>query len=128
MDCAFVWQVAQQLQRDERLVVMERTNLRHLTAADLRGPRPELVTLDLSFISVLTVLPAVVALLAPAAELVSLIKPQFEARQAQVMLQPRCQMVRPAVAAKEAWTVMHYARLHIRVHCVPGVLAGAFHD
>ena len=86
--------MAQQLQRDARLLVMERTNLRHLTAANLRGPRPDLVTLDLSFISVLTVLPAVVALLAPAAELVSLIKPQFEARQEQVMLQPCCQIGR----------------------------------
>lgn len=76
--------MAQQLQRDGRLVVMERTNLRHLTAADLGGPLPELVTLDLSFISVLTVLPAVAALMAPAAQLVSLIKPQFEARQEQV--------------------------------------------
>lgn len=77
-------QVAEQLRRDPRLLVMERTNLRHLTAADLQGPRPDLVTLDLSFISVLTVLPAVAALMAPAAELVSLIKPQFEARREQV--------------------------------------------
>lgn len=82
--CRVSQQVADQLRRDPRLVVMERTNLRHLTPPDLGGPPPDLVTLDLSFISVLTVLPAVAALMAPAAELVSLIKPQFEARREQV--------------------------------------------
>lgn len=42
-------QVADALRRDPRLLVMERNNLRHLTAADLPA-RPQLVTLDLSFI------------------------------------------------------------------------------
>ena len=56
------------------------------TSAETR-PSPahtQVVTLDLSFISVLAVLPAVAALMAPSAQLVSLIKPQFEARREEV--------------------------------------------
>jgi 23S rRNA (cytidine1920-2'-O)/16S rRNA (cytidine1409-2'-O)-methyltransferase len=56
---------------------MDRTNLRSLTA--LPGPAPDLVTLDLSFISLRLVIPAVVRLVAPSgADLVALFKPQFE--------------------------------------------------
>jgi 23S rRNA (cytidine1920-2'-O)/16S rRNA (cytidine1409-2'-O)-methyltransferase len=56
---------------------MDRTNLRSL--ATLPGPPPDLVTLDLSFISLRLVIPAVVRLVAPAgADLVALFKPQFE--------------------------------------------------
>mmetsp|Transcript_22711 Transcript_22711/g.73919 ORF Transcript_22711/g.73919 Transcript_22711/m.73919 type:complete len:311 (+) Transcript_22711:397-1329(+) len=74
-------QVADKVRLDERVVVMERTNLRHLDAL----PEPvDVVTLDLSFISVLKVMPAVRPLMAPGAALVLLIKPQFEARREQV--------------------------------------------
>ena len=69
-------QVHESIAHDDRVIVMERTNLRHLTSL------PEqigLVTLDLSFISLLTVMPAVTRLLAPKAYVVCLIKPQFEA-------------------------------------------------
>ena len=60
---------------DPRVVVMDRTNLRHLT--ELPGESPSVVTLDLSFISLRAVMPAV-ARLAPGAEVVALFKPQFE--------------------------------------------------
>jgi 23S rRNA (cytidine1920-2'-O)/16S rRNA (cytidine1409-2'-O)-methyltransferase len=62
---------------DPRVRVMDRTNLRTLEA--LPGPAPELVTLDLSFISLRLVMPAVARLVSTAgADLVALFKPQFE--------------------------------------------------
>lgn len=78
-----VAQAAEQLRCDPRMVVMDRTNLRHMRASDL-PERPQLVTLDLSFISLLAVMPAVKELLAPGGQLVLLIKPQFEAAKHQV--------------------------------------------
>ncbi len=68
-------QLAWKLRQDPRVVVMERTNVRHL-----RGlPEPiAVVAGDLSFISLELVLPAVLGLCAPAADLVLLVKPQFE--------------------------------------------------
>lgn len=61
---------------DEHVTVMDRTNLR--TLGELPGPPPDLVTLDLSFISLRLVLPAVAALAARPADVVALFKPQFE--------------------------------------------------
>jgi 23S rRNA (cytidine1920-2'-O)/16S rRNA (cytidine1409-2'-O)-methyltransferase len=66
------------LREDPRVVVMEGVNARHLTPADL----PELAdfaSIDTSFISLTNILPAVKGLLKPGGEIVSLIKPQFEA-------------------------------------------------
>lgn len=60
---------------DDRVVTLDRTNVRTLSA--LPGPSPSLVTLDLSFISLRAVLPGLRAL-APGAEVVVLFKPQFE--------------------------------------------------
>lgn len=72
-------QVAEKVRVDPRVVVMERTNLRHLKKGDLPEPIT-LATLDLSFISVLRVLPAVTQLMAEGqGEVLVLIKPQFEA-------------------------------------------------
>eukprot|EP00887_Chlorella_sp_A99_P003384 scaffold7.g3384.t1 len=77
--------VAERVRTDPRVTVMERTNLRHLRRGDLPGGTPvDLVTLDLSFISLLKLLDAVCDVLAPWGELVVLIKPQFEAGKAQV--------------------------------------------
>jgi 23S rRNA (cytidine1920-2'-O)/16S rRNA (cytidine1409-2'-O)-methyltransferase len=70
-------QLDPRLATDPRVRVMDRTNLRLLEA--LPGPAAELVTLDLSFISLRLVLPAVVRLVAAqGADLVALFKPQFE--------------------------------------------------
>ncbi|MFN9628768.1 MAG: TlyA family RNA methyltransferase [Cyanobacteriota bacterium] len=79
-------QVAWSLRTDPRVVVKERTNLRHLTPAELYGPEdpwPDLAVADLSFISLGLVLPALGALLRPQGsagilDLVVLVKPQFE--------------------------------------------------
>ena len=66
---------------DPRVIVMERTNLRDLR--DL-GQKVDLVTLDLSFISVLKVMDAIDQLIKDDGELVVLIKPQFEAQRHEV--------------------------------------------
>ncbi|GAC1332891.1 MAG: TlyA family rRNA (cytidine-2'-O)-methyltransferase [Candidatus Dormibacteria bacterium] len=64
------------LRTDPRVVVMERTNIRDLT--ELPGPRPTLAVGDLSFISLQRVVPAIRGLLTPDAEMVMLLKPQFQ--------------------------------------------------
>ena len=69
-------QLIQRLRDDPRVVSMERTNLRELR--DLPEPI-DLATLDLSFISLRLVLPAVRGLLADAGRVIALVKPQFEA-------------------------------------------------
>ena len=68
--------------RDPRVRVMDRTNLRVLH--QLPGSAPSLVTLDLSFISLRSVLPRVVELAEPTADVVALFKPQFEVGRAAV--------------------------------------------
>ncbi len=65
------------LRADGRVVAMEKTNARHLVAAAF-AEAPDLATVDVSFISLEKVLPAVFGVLAPAGEAVSLVKPQFE--------------------------------------------------
>ncbi|MCS7292924.1 MAG: TlyA family RNA methyltransferase [Gloeomargarita sp. SKYBB_i_bin120] len=80
-------QVAWQLRQDPRLKLLERTNLRYLQPEQIYGPDdpwPDLGVLDLSFISVTKVLPAVWHLLLPPRELVVLVKPQFEVGREQV--------------------------------------------
>jgi 23S rRNA (cytidine1920-2'-O)/16S rRNA (cytidine1409-2'-O)-methyltransferase len=77
-------QLHHRLRNDPRVVVRERTNVRHLTLADLgREGRPfPLVVADLAFISLRTVASALVGLAGPGADLVVLVKPQFEAGRA----------------------------------------------
>jgi 23S rRNA (cytidine1920-2'-O)/16S rRNA (cytidine1409-2'-O)-methyltransferase len=65
------------LRTDERVLVLDRTNVRNLTPEQLGGP-VDLVVGDLSFISLRLVLPALVACALPEADLVPMIKPQFE--------------------------------------------------
>ncbi|KAL3716429.1 hypothetical protein ACJRO7_008084 [Eucalyptus globulus] len=74
-------QVADKIRRDERVSIIERTNLRYLPGLP---QKVDLVTLDLSFISILLVMPAVVNVMKEEAMLVTLVKPQFEARRSQV--------------------------------------------
>jgi len=70
-------QLAWKLRHDPRVVVIERTNARHLTPAML-PEAPDLAVVDVSFISLATVLPAVAGVLAPRGTIVALVKPQFE--------------------------------------------------
>jgi 23S rRNA (cytidine1920-2'-O)/16S rRNA (cytidine1409-2'-O)-methyltransferase len=73
-------QLHPKLRDDPRVIVLERVNARSLRELPFA---PQLVTCDVSFISVLTVLPAVLRLAAPGWEAVALVKPQFEAGRAQ---------------------------------------------
>lgn len=66
------------LREDERVTVMEGVNARYLTHEDIAGPA-DFASIDTSFISLTKILPAVKRLLKPGGEIVSLIKPQFEA-------------------------------------------------
>lgn len=71
-------QLAWSLRQDERVISMERTNIRYIT--DEQIPEPlDLAVMDVSFISIKLVLPAVCMLLKDGADFVCLIKPQFEA-------------------------------------------------
>ena len=71
-------QLAWKLRTDERVVNLERTNLRYVTREQIPEPI-ELAVMDVSFISIKLVIPAVKALLCPDADFICLIKPQFEA-------------------------------------------------
>jgi 23S rRNA (cytidine1920-2'-O)/16S rRNA (cytidine1409-2'-O)-methyltransferase len=76
-------QFHERLRADPRVHNMERTNVRTLTAEAIGGPVEVLVG-DLSFISLRTVLPALLGLVVPGAPLVLLVKPQFEAGRQEV--------------------------------------------
>jgi 23S rRNA (cytidine1920-2'-O)/16S rRNA (cytidine1409-2'-O)-methyltransferase len=74
-------QLAWKLRQDPRVVVMDRTNARYVE----RLPQPiDLVTIDVSFISLKLILQTAIGWLKPGGQVVALIKPQFEARQDQV--------------------------------------------
>jgi 23S rRNA (cytidine1920-2'-O)/16S rRNA (cytidine1409-2'-O)-methyltransferase len=66
------------LRSDPRVVVVEHFNARHLTVADLPGP-VDVVVIDVSFISLRQILPPVATVLREGADVVALVKPQFEA-------------------------------------------------
>lgn len=65
------------LRSDPRVVAMENTNARYLKGEDF-NPRPEVAAMDVSFISVTRILPALVNIMAPGFWIAVLIKPQFE--------------------------------------------------
>lgn len=71
-------QLAWSLRTDERVINLERTNIRNVTPADI-GEELDFASIDVAFISLAKVLPATKALLAAHGEVVALIKPQFEA-------------------------------------------------
>ncbi len=71
-------QLAWRIRTDPRVVCMERTNIRYVTP-DMIGQPLDLSVVDVSFISLKLVLPAIQALLKPTGQVVCLIKPQFEA-------------------------------------------------
>jgi 23S rRNA (cytidine1920-2'-O)/16S rRNA (cytidine1409-2'-O)-methyltransferase len=103
------------LRNDPRVVVLEKVNARHLTPAEVPEPA-DLVVCDASFIGLMTVLPAPLSLAAPGAELVALIKPQFEVGRDKVgkggivrdaaSREAARDRVRDWIAAREGWTVL----------------------
>jgi 23S rRNA (cytidine1920-2'-O)/16S rRNA (cytidine1409-2'-O)-methyltransferase len=76
-------QLAWSLRNDPRVTLLERTNARTLTVADM-GDAAELVVADVSFISLVTIAPALVACSTDDANFVLLVKPQFEAGRTRV--------------------------------------------
>ncbi len=70
-------QLVWQLQNDPRVHVYDRTNIRSLTSDQIGGPA-DLIVADLSFISLGLVLPALIGCAAPGADLIPMVKPQFE--------------------------------------------------
>ena len=108
-------QLAWKLRNDPRVVVMEGVNARHLTPENFGEPI-EVIVCDASFIGLTTVLPAALALAAPGALLVALIKPQFEAGRGKVgkggiVRDPAvhdevCARIRDWLANDMGWTVI----------------------
>jgi 23S rRNA (cytidine1920-2'-O)/16S rRNA (cytidine1409-2'-O)-methyltransferase len=76
-------QLAWALRQDARVTVLERQNARHLMP-DLLPETPDLAVVDVSFISLTLVLPAIASVLALAAEVVAMVKPQFEVGKGEV--------------------------------------------
>ncbi|HET9147627.1 MAG TPA: TlyA family RNA methyltransferase [Acetobacteraceae bacterium] len=100
-------QLAWKLRQDPRVIVHERTNARHLTRQEIPDPIG-IVVCDASFIGLRTILPAGLALCAPEAWAVALIKPQFEATRSEV---GRHGVVRdPAVHQKIIGTIKEWWR------------------
>jgi 23S rRNA (cytidine1920-2'-O)/16S rRNA (cytidine1409-2'-O)-methyltransferase len=75
-------QLAHKLRTDPRVVVMERTNARSLTAAAIAGPA-DLTVVDASFIGIDKLMPAIARTTAAGGDLVALVKPQFEVGRAE---------------------------------------------
>jgi 23S rRNA (cytidine1920-2'-O)/16S rRNA (cytidine1409-2'-O)-methyltransferase len=103
-------QLAWKLRRDPRVVVLERTNARHLTPAHFPEPFQalDLVVADCSFISLKRILPPAVALLRPGGRIVALIKPQFEAGKAEAD-KGEGVITDPAVHARVIADLQHFA-------------------
>jgi 23S rRNA (cytidine1920-2'-O)/16S rRNA (cytidine1409-2'-O)-methyltransferase len=108
-------QFAWKLRNDERVVVIERTNARYLTATQVPDP-VDMIVCDASFIGLETILPAPLALAAPGARLVALIKPQFEVGKGQVgkggvvrdpaLHEEVCARIRAWLNGLPGWTVI----------------------
>jgi 23S rRNA (cytidine1920-2'-O)/16S rRNA (cytidine1409-2'-O)-methyltransferase len=71
------------LRNDPRVLVIEHFNARHLQLSDLPGP-VDIVTIDVSFISLRQILPVVPPLVRPGADVIALVKPQFEAGRSEI--------------------------------------------
>jgi 23S rRNA (cytidine1920-2'-O)/16S rRNA (cytidine1409-2'-O)-methyltransferase len=108
-------QLAWKLRNDPRVVVLERTNARHINGTLIPEPA-QIIVCDASFIGLETVLPAALALAAPNAWAVALIKPQFEVGPDRVgkggvvrdfaLHQEVCERISVWFAAQPGWTVL----------------------
>lgn len=113
-------QLHAKLRGDPRVTNLEKINARHLTAADLPRAEYDAVVMDLSFISLKSVLPAVWPLLRVGGALVALVKPQFEAGKAEadkgrgVIRDPAVQQA--ALDGVRAFAQAELPRCHVRGH------------
>ena len=76
-------QLHEKLRKDARVRVLEQVNARYLSLEDI-GERADIITVDVSFISLKKIIPAALPLLAPEGVLITLVKPQFEVGRYQV--------------------------------------------
>ena len=112
------------LRRDSRVVVLEKTNARHL-AFETIGERVELATMDVSFISATLILPALPQFLETGADLLVLVKPQFEVGRQQV---GKGGIVHDSKLHQEAIAKVSRKVLELGFHhlaCAESALAGA---
>ena len=108
-------QLAWRLRNDPRVVVLERTNARHLTSSEVPDP-VDWVVCDASFIGLETVLPAALSFAKPGAIAIALIKPQFEVGPDRVgkggvvrdpaLHQEVCERIRAWFARQPGWSVL----------------------
>lgn len=77
-------QLAWELRTNEQVIVMEQTNFRHSLPEDFKKGNPALATIDVSFISLGLIFPALYPILGKKGEVIALIKPQFEAKREEV--------------------------------------------
>lgn len=111
-------QLAWKLRQDPRVIVHERVNARHLTRAHVPEP-VDMITCDASFIGLATILPAPLALADEEAELVALVKPQFEAGREHVgkrgvvsdhtVHKEVCERVAGWIGTRPGWSVVDVA-------------------
>ena len=116
-------QLAWKLRVDPRVVVLERTNARHLTPQQI-PEAVDMVVCDASFIGLETILPAALALVRPGGVLIALIKPQFEVGKGRVgkggvVREPElhaevCQRIAAWLASRPGWTVAGLTESPIR--------------
>lgn len=107
-------QLAWKLRNDPRVIVLEKTNVRHIGQNEIPEP-VDFVVSDVSFISLTVALPAALKLTKPSAKLVTLIKPQFEVGKGQVgkggvvrdaaLHEDVCNRIQGWVSELPAWTV-----------------------
>jgi 23S rRNA (cytidine1920-2'-O)/16S rRNA (cytidine1409-2'-O)-methyltransferase len=76
-------QIDWKLRNDKRVIVMERKNAREMSESEL-GEKVDLVVMDVSFISILKILPAIRNILKDGGDVITLVKPQFEAGRSEV--------------------------------------------
>jgi len=103
------------LRQDDRVIVLESINARHLSRAEV-PEAVDVITCDVSFIGLEKVLPPAMALAAPGARLVALIKPQFQVGKGQVgkggvvrdpaLHDQVCEEIRAFIAAQPGWQVL----------------------
>ncbi len=70
-------QLAWKIRQDERVTVMERTNFRHATPENFKEGSPQFATIDVSFISLRLILPALKKIIVEGGDVIALVKPQF---------------------------------------------------
>ncbi|MBP1934193.1 TlyA family RNA methyltransferase [Ammoniphilus resinae] len=96
------------LRSDSRVIVMERTNFRHLEPEQLAGETPTFATIDVSFISLRIILPVLIRFFSQGGQVMALVKPQFEAGREQV---GKNGIVRdPRIHEQVLWNMVEFAR------------------